>query len=119
MYVAVDGYPGSGFHFGAFRDAEAYKKFSAATKTAPFSNVDWEKQMVVFAVLDAQTNSLDFLYWTVDAKNVATLQFDWIGIEPYYVDATPAVMALVDRASVKTIEFAPKDAQVLGRYRLP
>jgi hypothetical protein len=118
-YSSVSGYPGSGFHFGAFRDAASYDAFATAAGVAPFADIDWDAQMVVFAVLDAQTNQLSFLDWTTDDQGDASLRFDWIGIEPYYTDSTPAVLALVGKANVKTIHYLPKDSQSLGSYRLP
>lgn len=118
-YSAVSGYPGSGFHFGVFSDGQSYTAFATAAGLGSFQNIDWDSQMVVFAILDAQTNDLSFMSWTDNGHGDATLRFDWIGIEPHYTDATPAVLALVSKSSVKTIHYASKGTQPLGSYRLP
>ncbi len=95
---------------GVITDARAWAKVKTAAKLA-LPKVNFNKQMVVYAVLGAQTNSLSFRSWTVKG-NQATLQFHWSGIEPYYFDRTPAVFAIVDRGSIKTVNFVE-----VGKWR--
>lgn len=105
------GYPGRGFHFGAMKTQRDWQTFAtAAGITSPLA-IDWSKQMVVYLVLDAQTNQLLFERVSIDPTGNATLQFRWIGIEPYYRSQTPAVMAVVDRAGITKLTFQAVNAR--------
>jgi hypothetical protein len=121
-FVPTPGYPGKGFKLGLFSDQTAFDQFAAAAGVSAFPAIDWSTQAVVYAVLDAQTNQLAFDGWSVDRSGTGTLQFRWIGIEPFYVDETPAVLAVVDRADLHAIDFTATEAagdSVIGSVRVP
>jgi len=88
---------------GVVTNSRDWAKVSSAAKLK-FPAIDWKRQMVVYAVLGAQTNSLSFNKWSVKGTS-ATLSLNWSGIEPYYFDRTPAVFAVVNRSGIKTIAF--------------
>ena len=51
------------------------------------------------------------------------MTIDWSGIEPFYMDATPAVLAVVERASVSTVTVKTSSAdgeqgKTLGSFSL-
>lgn len=102
-FVPTKGYPGHGFHLGVFTDADTFDKFAKAAAISSL-DVDWDEQMVVYAVLDAQTNALRFASWSATG-DTGTLTVIWEGIEPYYVDSTPAVLAVVARDSLASIDI--------------
>lgn len=112
------GYPGHGFIMGAFRDRAAWQSFVAAADVRDLPAVDFSRQMVVFAVLDAQTNALSPATWKLDSAGRAVFRFEWSGIEPFYVDRTPATLAVVDKGGVNSIAFATIDGQDLAKVTL-
>lgn len=127
-FVAYPGYPGKGFHMGVINDATT---FDAVVKTGGWKNlkpIDWHREMAVYLILDAQTNALDFAGYELDGGK-ATLRVEWSGIEPFYVDSTPAVIAVVPRANtasgVSSIAFvADRSAgntggTAIGTIKLP
>jgi len=123
-FAAVPGYPGKGFHMGVINDAMTFDALAKAGRLKSFAPIDWHRQMVVYLVLDAQTNSLDFSSWAVDGKGIGTLSVEWSGIEPFYQDATPAVIAVVDRNVANSINFVADHGQgakkqMLGSIKLP
>jgi hypothetical protein len=94
QFVGTPGYPGAGFHLGVFRTAAEWQRFAEAAGVT-LGPVDWQTQVVAYVVLDAQTNRLDWK-GLAQTGDTAVLTIDWIGIEPYYPDSTPAVLAVVD-----------------------
>ncbi|HEU5059706.1 MAG TPA: hypothetical protein VFU21_24410 [Kofleriaceae bacterium] len=112
------GYPGHGFSMGVIRDSAGWQSFAAAAKLRDLPAIDFSRQMVVFAVLDAQTNALSQPSWQLQAAGRAVFRFEWSGIEPFYVDRTPATLAVVDRAGVKSIAFSTTDGQDLATVTL-
>jgi hypothetical protein len=111
--LPTPGYPGRGFHMGVFTDPASWARFSAAADIAGFEDIDWREQMVVYVVLDAQTNLLGFDTFDIADDGTATLNIDWIGIEPFYPDSTPAVLTLVDRDGIDAIAVT-SDGRTLG-----
>jgi len=116
--MGVPGYPGSSFHVGAFGDAKAFAAFTKAAKRKDLDklNVNWKTQTVLYVVFDGQTNSLDLEDFDVRGRT-GTLSLRWDGIEPYYSNSTPAVIAVVSRGSLKSIEFLAGSTK-LGRYSM-
>lgn len=113
------GYPGRAFHAGIITDAKTWSTVQAAAGIS-MMNVDFNRQMVAYVILDAQTNSLGYRSWTVSGST-ATLTYDWSGIEPFYRGRTPGVFAIVDRGSIKQVSFqaSHKNAKPLGSVTVP
>jgi hypothetical protein len=103
QYVGTPGYPGSGFHLGVFRNAADWQTFADAAGIT-LGPVDWDRQVVAYLVLDAQTNKLEWK-GLAQTGNTAVLTVDWIGIEPYYTDSTPAVLAVLNRAGLDQLRI--------------
>lgn len=100
---------------GVITDARSWKRVASAANLQ-FGPIDFKRQMVVYAVLGAQTNSLGFRSWTVN-KGVGTLTFRWSGIEPFYIGRTPAVFAVVGRTGVHRVEFVEVGQRNHHRHR--
>jgi len=118
-FVPTPGYPKKGFHLGVFADEASWAAFVAASKVE-LAKVDFSTQMVVFAVLDAQTNALSFVDLKADGDS-ATFTIEWSMIEPFYGDATPGVFAIVERGALKQIEVVTeqeKTRSALGTIKL-
>lgn len=118
-FKPVDGYPGKGFHLGAFRSADAWNAFQSAAKL-PLDDIDFDRHMVVYAVFDAQTNALSFKRFD-SADGVGALHIQWDGIEPFYGTATPAVFAVIERGNLSALTFhaqADSNLKDLGRLSL-
>jgi hypothetical protein len=114
-FVAFSGYPGKGFHMGTVHDAATFEAIIKAGGWKNLGPVDWNRQMVVYLIFDAQTNALTFKSWTVVGKSKARMTVDWDGIEPFYVDSTPAVIAVVPRGTATLIEFAAAAESPAGK----
>ncbi len=112
------GYPGKSFRLGVIGDATTWQAFLAKAQVTPFANQDYKPDfatdVIVFAVLDAQTNGLGFKSWSIDASGNATLTVSWSGIEPFYTDATPAVLVGVPRASLKAISLVSQHGPIVS-----
>gem|GEM_PF-5542570 len=113
VVVAAAGHATDRFHLGVFTGLDQWTAFAAAAGVADFADVDWTTQMVVYVVLDAQTNELGFKRFELQRDGHATLHIDWLGIEPYYQDSTPAVLALVARGDLDRISVTA-DGATLG-----
>lgn len=111
--VATPGYPGSAFRYGVFTDAAQWNAFKGLAGVE-LGEIDWQSQAVVYAVLDAQTNSLNLEEVVTLRGGTVKVTFEWIGIEPYYVDTTPGIFAVIDRTGVKQIMFEPKNSPDKG-----
>lgn len=116
-FAATPGYPGKGFHMGTIGDAATLDAVIKAGGWKGFGPIDWGRQRVVYLILDAQTNALEFKSFKVDGSR-GTLTVEWSGIEPFYVDATPAVVAVVSRDAIGSIDFAAGN-KTLGTIRVP
>ena len=113
QFVETPGYPGSGFHLGVFHRSDEWERFAAAAGVE-LGPTDWDRQVVAYVVLDAQTNRLAWkgLSRTGDT---AVLAIEWSGIEPYYPDSTPAVLAVIDRAGTRQIRVELTEDRGRGR----
>jgi hypothetical protein len=124
-FVAFSGYPGKGFHMGTVRDAATFDAVLKAGGWKDLGPIDWNRQMVVYLILDAQTNALAFKSWTLVGKSKARMTVEWAGIEPFYVDSTPAVIAVVGRGSATLIDFVAAGdspsgkAHTIGTIQVP
>ena len=110
----VSGDPGRGFLLGAVRDDETWRAFSAASDVRGLPEVDFAREMVVFAVLDARTSVLSPAVWKLDSAGRAVFSFAVGGAEPENPDAAPATLAVVERAGVRSIAFRTLDGAALG-----
>lgn len=115
-FKSTPGYPGKGFHLGAFTDQAAWQEFQALAQLS-LPTVDFDSQIVVYAVLDAQTNGLGFDRFS-SADGVGTLEITWAGIEPFYKDATPGVFAVVTRGDLTRIAVRADGSRELGTFEL-
>ena len=111
----VRGYPGSKFHYGAFDSQKKWDAFAKHFVAKGKVNIDWNKQAIAFVVLDAQTNALGNVKFA-KRKQTGVISFEWDGIEPYYLNSTPAVLMVIDRAGLKTLEF--RHHKLLGTVTL-
>jgi len=113
--------PQGPFVGGFVGDAKSFDRFlevlgKAKAKPDPFwaewkKSVNWEKEVVAFVVLKAQTNRLTFASCE-PGKGSATLAVKWSGIEPFYVEAFPAVFVRVERGDNQRIKFRIDDAEL-------
>ncbi len=115
--VETPGYPGRGFRVGVFDamagGADAWTAFSAEASISGFPEIDWQRQIVAYAVFDGQTNDVALHGFSTDGST-GVLAIDWDGIEPHYEDATPAVIAVIDVANLDTLRFELADPSRLG-----
>ena len=93
----VAGYGGGAFHLGVITSNQDWQAFAAAAGIARAPALGCS-EMVVFAILDAQTNSLSPRAVSADGSSLV-FNVDWRGIEPFYVDATPAAIHFVARGA--------------------
>ncbi len=103
--IAVDNDPGKAFHVGTITDEEAWAQFASSAGITGLRAIDWEGQVVVFTILDAQTNALSATSWGIEGTT-GRFTVEWSGIEPFYADSTPGALAVVERGSLSEVEFA-------------
>ena len=101
---------GTKFAAGMIGDQKMWQTFAtkAGTKTGlPMdSGVDWERQVVLYVVLKVNSNGINFRKWIEPEKGVGELVFNWSGIEPYYGDRYPALLHVVERADLESVQFS-------------
>ena len=114
--VPYSGYPGSSFHLGAFGGDADWQVFAGAALVEDAPSIAGG-QAVIFAVFDAQTNTLapnsvqrrdDTLIYTLD----------WDGIEPHYATSTPAALVLVDRTGITGVTVRARAGDI-GSFPVP
>jgi len=110
---ASSGHPGDGYRFGAVRDPAAWRAFVAAAEIRDLPEVRFDREMVVFALLDDGTAALSPASWKVDGSGRAVFTFAQAGAEPFDPDAVPGTLAVVDRAGVRSIAFRTLDGREL------
>lgn len=98
-------FPGRDFQIGVFDDAASWQRFTAAAELDPFGAIDWDRQVVVYTVLDRQTNMLGLDEMSAEG-DTAALKILWVQIEPHYVNASPAVLVLVDRDAARAVRIS-------------
>jgi hypothetical protein len=110
--MPTPGYPGNGFRVGVFDSPDAWQRFATAARVEGFPGreIDWIRQRVAYVILDAQTNSLAFNRLGRDGSS-GVIVVDWDGIEPFYEDATPAVLVLVDVRNLEQLRFEVSAAE--------
>jgi len=114
--VPVVGYPGSSFHLGAITSDAEWQVFAAAARIPQAPRLA-PGEMVVFAVLDAQTNVVVPRSIVVDGCRVV-MTIDWQTVEPYYLDATPAALAIVDRGDARLLQVGHRHGPI-GDFAIP
>ena len=110
----LPGDPGRGFLLGRVSDQSTWRAFAAAAELRDLPEVDFAREMVVFAVLDARTSALSPAAWRLDAEGRAVFSFAVGGAEPENPDAAPATLAVVERAGVRSIAFRTLEGASLG-----
>jgi hypothetical protein len=100
----------STFSVGIITDAQAYSDFGdAAGNDFPReADVDWQSDLVVYAILEENTNRLAFESWQPPIDGTGTLLIDWSLIEPYYHEAYPALFHTVSREDLAAIDVLVK-----------
>jgi len=100
---------GAEFHVGVIQSWSDWAAISVADgggKSLPLdAAIDWDRQAIVYVILAVQSNALRFDSLTVDDGGAATLQFEWIGIEPFYVDNMPVLFKVVDKDRVDSVSI--------------
>ena len=109
-------FPGRDFHVGVFDEPAAWARFTKAAEIDPFGPIDWTEKVVVYTVLDVQTNMLGLQDFSTDG-DVGSMQILWVRIEPHYVDSSPAVLMLIDRDAARQVRIAA-DGLPLGTVML-
>ncbi|MEM7456067.1 MAG: arylsulfatase [Planctomycetota bacterium] len=107
--IPVSGVEGHNFHLGAIKQEDEWQAFQAEAELP--LEVDFDSQAVIFVVLDARTNKLEFRDFAVNG-NEGNLKIHWSLIEPDYGDATPAVFAVVEKESLNSIVVETDDRRL-------
>lgn len=95
---------GAEFHVGVIDNQADWDPIAAALSVD--GAIDWSTQAVAYVILAEHTNALNLKGVTVDAKGRATVNVEWIGIEPFYPDHVPMVFTVIDRGQAAGIDFA-------------
>lgn len=97
------------FAMGIGHQAKDFVKFlqpnaderQASAYATWLQKVDWNKEVVLYAVLELHTNRLTYKGYGVDKSGITVLQLQWSGIEPFYRGSYPAVFARIPKADLR------------------
>ena len=94
------------FAVGTIGDQKTWQGFATKAGLPKASGVDWGKQLVLYIILKKNTNRVGFHKWIEPKKGTGELVFDWSLIEPYYPDRYPALVHVVKRADLQSVQFS-------------
>ncbi|MDP6905635.1 MAG: hypothetical protein QF406_14450 [Verrucomicrobiota bacterium] len=94
------------FAVGTIGDQKTWQSFAKKAGLPKASGVDWGKHLVLYIILQKNTNRVGFHKWIEPKKGTGELVFDWSLIEPYYPDRYPALVHVVKRADLKSVQFS-------------
>jgi len=98
----------SEFAVGAITDKKTWETFAANAGLPKDGGVDWDRQVVLYVILEENTNRLRFAEWNKPQNGQGELVFFWDGIEPFYKDSYPALVHVVDKANLQSVQFSIK-----------
>ena len=94
------------FAVGTIGDKKTWQAFAAKAGLPKDGGVDWDTRLVVYVILKKNTNRVGFHKWIGPKKGTGELVFEWSLIEPYYQDRYPALVHVVKRADLKSVQFS-------------
>jgi hypothetical protein len=94
------------FSVGTIGDQKIWQAFATKAGLPKASGVDWGKHLVLYIILKKNTNRVGFHKWIEPKKGTGELVFDWSLIEPYYPDRYPALVHVVKRAGLQSVQFS-------------
>ena len=94
------------FAVGTIGDKNTWQAFAAKAGLSKASGVDWDKHLVLYVILKKNTNRVGFHKWIEPKKGTGELVFEWSLIEPYYPDRYPALLHVVKRVDLKSVQFS-------------
>jgi hypothetical protein len=94
------------FAVGTIGDKKTWQAFAAKAGLPKASGVDWDTHLVLYVILKKNTNRVGFHKWIEPKKGTGELVFEWSLIEPYYPDRYPALVHVVKRADLKSVQFS-------------
>lgn len=95
------------FAVGVVGDKKTWQAFAAKAGLPKSSGVfNWDKHLVLYVILKKNTNRVGFHKWIEPEKGTGELVFEWSLIEPYYQDRYPALVHVVKRADLKSVQFS-------------
>ena len=96
----------SKFAVGTIGDKKIWQAFATKAGLPKNISVDWERQVVLYVILKVNSNSISFRKWIEPKKGTGELVFNWSLIEPDHGDRYPALVHVVDRIDLKSVQFS-------------
>ena len=94
------------FAVGTIGDQKTWQAFATKAGLPKNVSVDWERQVVLYVILKVNSNSISFSKWIEPKKGTGELVFNWSLIEPDHGDRYPALVHVVKRANLQSVQFS-------------